>query len=146
MKNRIKIFTFVILLAVFVFTQGNFVRAEAEIKDGSYRFFSCEVKKFQIKNNILTLKMSQGCAVELSKSGVTQFKLHKLKVNVSPKCKYCVGYFVRGTGESGSYKTDYREINDYIDGDRESGLASTVGSSLLKIKNNKVVKIKYFHM
>ncbi len=38
MKNRIKIFTFVILLAVFVFTPGNFVRAEAEIKDGSYRF------------------------------------------------------------------------------------------------------------
>lgn len=148
MKREIKKFAMLlpILLLMVILTSGNAIRVDAKVQDGKYYFSSCATKKFQIKDNKLTLKVNKSKGNEIT---IGDKKLYKLNVKVSKNCKYGYeGYSRRDMGSNPEKRgSTYSEVKELIKFDsdwyKESGYANNFTNSYIKIKNGKVVKIVY---
>lgn len=140
------ILSFVLLVIVAV--GKNPIQAEAGTQDGTYYFSPVMTTKFQIKNNKLSLKVSESDPSGITKKGDEKYKKYSLKLKVSKNCKYCMEDFNRGTGKRDVQQSNYNDVKDSIKWERDAyvkdGFSENAGLSRIVVKNNKVVKIVYF--
>ena len=142
----------IVLGVLLVLCMGTKTEVKAVAKDGRYSFSSCVVTKFQVKNHTLILKLSKA---DTGGHGITApdgtDNKYTLKLKIAKNCKYYEQFSSRREMAPGSVKkSSYKKIKQYISGDRktykESGFANNLAESVITVKNNKAVEIRYCYL
>lgn len=141
-----------LVVCVLVSVLGYSNSAQAKSKKTKYLFSSCEVTKFSLKNNKLTIVTDKKARTKcgIYKSGDEKHKKYKVIYKVAKNCKWVESSFSRYDGTSSNSKSTYGKIKGYIQADRQfykaSGDIGNVGLCSFIVQNKKIVKVVYFYM
>lgn len=153
MRNVKKLFMgWALVVCILASVLGYSNSAQAKSKKTTYYFSSCEVTKFNLKNNKLTIatdkrsKNKTGIYIE----GNEKNKKYKVTYKVAKNCKWVEATFSRYNGKSSSSKSTYKNVKKCIKFDRnwykENGSPNNFGLCSFVVKNKKIIKVRYFFM
>ena len=153
MRNVKKLFVcLAMLLCVLAPVLGYSNSVQAKSKETTYYFSSCEVSKFNLKNNKLTIVIDKKMKNRngIYKKGHKKNKKYKVTYKVAKNCKWVEESFCRGNGKSERKKSTYKKVKKSIQFDhsfsKEWGEISNRGLCSFIVKNKKIIKVKYFYM